>query len=60
MRHRGCITLVHRSGPVAVTLSLFGSRPGQPSPGDPPLTRLLSAFGNAIPAGPPPPDAIGR
>jgi hypothetical protein len=29
---RSCVTLVHRSGPVVVTLSLFGVRPGQPGP----------------------------
>ena len=55
---RCCVTLVHRSGPVMVTLSLFGARPGQPCPQDQPLGRLAAVFGGAAPglgAGPPGP-----
>ena len=33
---RSSITLVHQSGPVVVTLSLFGARPGRPGRGGPP------------------------
>lgn len=33
---RSSITLVHQSGPVAVTLSLFGARPGRPGRAGPP------------------------
>ena len=33
---RSSITLVHRSGPVVVTLSLFGARPGRPGRAGPP------------------------
>jgi hypothetical protein len=56
---RCCVTLVHHSGPVTVTLSLFGTRPGQPSPQDQPLRRLAAVFGTApgqhagLPARPP-------
>ncbi len=37
---RCSLTLVHRPGPVTVTLSLFGTQPGQPSPQDQLLARL--------------------
>jgi hypothetical protein len=33
---RSSITLVHQSGPVMVTLSLFGARPGRPGRAGPP------------------------
>ena len=33
---RSSITLVHQSGPVVVTLSLFGARPGRPGRAGPP------------------------
>ena len=42
---RCSLTLVHRSGPVTVTLSLFGARAGQPSPQDQLLSRLAAVFG---------------
>ncbi len=42
---RCSLTLVHRSGPVTVTLSLFGTQPGQPSPQDQLLARLAAVFG---------------
>ena len=42
---RCSVTLVHQAGPVVVTLSLFGARPGQPGPGDPLLARLTVLFG---------------
>jgi hypothetical protein len=45
---RCSVTLVHRSGPAAVTLTLYGSRPGL-SPQDPPLARLARVFGGAAP-----------
>jgi hypothetical protein len=57
---RCCGTLVHRSGPVMVTLTLFGARPGQPCPQDQPLGRLAAVFGGAAPGlGARPPGAIG-
>ena len=49
---RCCVTLVHHSGPVTVTLSLFGARPGQPCPQDQPLRRLAAVFGGAAPGRP--------
>jgi hypothetical protein len=42
---RCSVTLVHQAGPVVVTLSLFGARPGQPGPEDPLLARLIVLFG---------------
>ena len=41
------VTLVHHAGPVTVTLSLFGARPGQPCPQDQPLRRLAAVFSGA-------------
>ena len=42
---RCSVTLVHQAGPVMVTLSLFGARPGLPGPEDPLLARLIVLFG---------------
>jgi hypothetical protein len=44
---RSSVTLIHQSGPVVVTLSLFGARPGHPGLRDQPLARLARAFGGA-------------
>ena len=44
---RCTVTLVHQSGPVVVTLTLFGAHPGQPGPEDPQLARLVTLFGAA-------------
>ncbi|MCW2910884.1 MAG: hypothetical protein JWL68_5673 [Actinomycetia bacterium] len=65
---RSSVTLVHHSGPVVVTLSLFGARPGQPGLADQPLARLAGVFGGAArgraarlrPAEVPPPGATGN
>jgi hypothetical protein len=46
---RCSLTLMYRSGPVTVTLSLFGARAGQLCPQDQPLTRLAAVFGGAAP-----------
>jgi hypothetical protein len=64
---RSSVTLVHQSGPVVVTLSLFGARPGYPGLADQPLARLARVFGGAnrgcaarsCPAEVQPPGAIG-
>jgi hypothetical protein len=43
---RCCVTLVYRSDPDAVTLSLVGARPRSLEPGQ--LAELLTAFGGAV------------
>ena len=45
---RCSVTLVHTSGPAAITLSLFGARPRALDPDDVALAGLLVAFGGAI------------
>jgi len=64
---RSSVTLIHQSGPVVVTLSLLGARPGHPGLRDQPLARLARVFGGAArghaartrPAEVQPPGAIG-
>jgi hypothetical protein len=45
---RCSVTLARSAGIGAITLSLFGTRPGTLDPGQPGLVGLLSAFGGAI------------
>jgi ANTAR domain-containing protein len=45
---RCSVTLAHRSGPAAVTLSLFGARPRVLDPDRIPLAELLVAAGGAL------------
>ncbi len=44
---RSSVTLVHQSGPVVVTLSLFGARPGHPGLAGQPLARVARVFEGA-------------
>ncbi len=46
---RCSLTLMYRSGPVTVTLSLFGASAGRPCPQDRLLARLAAVFGGAAP-----------
>ncbi len=45
---RCTLTLVHRSGPAVVALTLYGARPRLLSADDVPAARLLAAFGGAL------------
>lgn len=45
---RCSVTLAHRSGPAAITLSLFGARPRVLNPDRIPLAELLVAAGGAL------------
>jgi hypothetical protein len=45
---RCTLTLVHRSGPSVVSLTMYGARPRALSDGDVPVARLLTAFGGAM------------
>ena len=45
---RCALTLVHRTGPAVVTLTLYGARPRLLSVDDVPVARLLTAFSGAL------------
>ena len=45
---RCCVTLAHRSGERALTLTMFGARPRSLDPDQLPLAELLVAFGGAV------------
>ena len=45
---RCTVTLVHTSGPSAITLTMFGARPRSLDPEQLPLAELLVAFGGAV------------
>ncbi len=45
---RCSVTMVHQSGPAAVTLTLYGARPRALDAEDLPLAELLVAFGGAV------------